>query len=75
VGLVAVADDTPVERHPYLRTDAHLSSRSGRNETEAGTVRGYTMDKQACLDRLRQLKGQVRGLRRMIDQDATASTS
>ncbi len=33
-------------------------------------MRGYTMDKQAYLARLRKIEGQVRGLQRMIDQDA-----
>jgi CsoR family transcriptional regulator, copper-sensing transcriptional repressor len=33
-------------------------------------VRGYSMDKQAYLSRLRKVEGQVRGLERMVDQDA-----
>jgi DNA-binding FrmR family transcriptional regulator len=32
-------------------------------------VRGYTMDKDAYLKRLRRIEGQVRGLQRMIDED------
>jgi DNA-binding FrmR family transcriptional regulator len=34
-----------------------------------GTVRGYTMDKDDYLKRLRRIEGQVRGLQRMIDED------
>ena len=34
-----------------------------------GTVRGYTMDKDDYLKRLRRVEGQVRGLQRMIDED------
>ena len=33
------------------------------------TVRGYTMDKDDYLKRLRRIEGQVRGLQRMIDAD------
>jgi DNA-binding FrmR family transcriptional regulator len=33
------------------------------------TVRGYTMDKDDYLKRLRRIEGQVRGLQRMIDED------
>jgi DNA-binding FrmR family transcriptional regulator len=33
-------------------------------------VRGYTMNKQDYLNRLRRIEGQVRGLQRMIDEDA-----
>src|SRR6266516_1312155 len=36
----------------------------------AGSVRGYTMGKDACLVRLRKIEGQVCGLGRMVDQDA-----
>ena len=32
-------------------------------------MRGYSMDKQAYLGRLRKIEGQVRGLERMVDQD------
>jgi DNA-binding FrmR family transcriptional regulator len=32
-------------------------------------VRGYTMDKDDYLKRLRRIEGQVRGLQRMIDED------
>lgn len=39
-----------------------------RIETQ-GTVRGYTMDKDDYLKRLRRIEGQVRGLQRMIDED------
>jgi DNA-binding FrmR family transcriptional regulator len=31
---------------------------------------GYTVDKQAVLNRLRRIEGQVRGLQRMVDDDA-----
>ena len=31
---------------------------------------GYTPDKQAVLNRLRRIEGQVRGLQRMVDDDA-----
>jgi len=33
------------------------------------TVRGYTMNKDDYLKRLRRIEGQVRGLQRMIDND------
>jgi DNA-binding FrmR family transcriptional regulator len=32
-------------------------------------VRGYTMDKDDYLRRLKRIEGQVRGLQRMIDED------
>jgi DNA-binding FrmR family transcriptional regulator len=34
------------------------------------TTRGYTMERQDYLTRLRKIEGQVRGLERMIDDDA-----
>lgn len=34
------------------------------------TVRGYTHDKDTYLNRLRRIEGQVRGLQRMVDEDA-----
>jgi DNA-binding FrmR family transcriptional regulator len=34
------------------------------------TTRGYTADKDAYLKRLRRIEGQVRGLQRMVDEDA-----
>ena len=33
------------------------------------TTRGYTLDKDAYIKRLRRIEGQVRGLQRMIDED------
>ena len=33
-------------------------------------MRGYSMDKEDYLKRLRRIEGQVRGLQRMIDEDA-----
>jgi DNA-binding FrmR family transcriptional regulator len=33
-------------------------------------MRGYTMNKDDYLKRLRRIEGQVRGLHRMIDEDA-----
>ena len=33
-------------------------------------VRGYTMEKAELLNRLRKIEGQVRGLERMIEDDA-----
>jgi len=33
-------------------------------------VRGYTMSKDDYLRRLRRIEGQVRGLQRMVDEDA-----
>lgn len=33
-------------------------------------MRGYSMDKDAYLARLRKIEGQVRGLERMVEQDA-----
>jgi DNA-binding FrmR family transcriptional regulator len=32
-------------------------------------MRGYTMDKDAYLKRLRRIEGQVRGLQRMVEAD------
>jgi DNA-binding FrmR family transcriptional regulator len=47
-----------------LGTDHRRGSGRGR------IVRGYSMDKDAYLARLRKIEGQVRGLERMVDQDA-----
>jgi DNA-binding FrmR family transcriptional regulator len=33
-------------------------------------VRGYTADKTAVQGRLRRIEGQVRGIQKMVDQDA-----
>lgn len=33
------------------------------------TVRGYSMNKDDYLKRLRRIEGQVRGLQRMVDED------
>jgi len=33
-------------------------------------VRGYTMNREDYLKRLRRIEGQVRGLQRLIDEDA-----
>ncbi|HVL26742.1 MAG TPA: metal-sensitive transcriptional regulator [Acidimicrobiales bacterium] len=33
-------------------------------------MRGYTMDKDDYLKRLRRIEGQVRGLQRMVEEDA-----
>jgi CsoR family transcriptional regulator, copper-sensing transcriptional repressor len=32
-------------------------------------MRGYTQDKDAYLNRLRRIEGQVRGLQRMVEED------
>ncbi len=32
-------------------------------------TRGYTLDKDAYIKRLRRIEGQVRGLQRMVDED------
>lgn len=32
-------------------------------------MRGFTIDKGSCINRLRRIEGQVRGLQRMIDDD------
>ncbi len=32
-------------------------------------MRGYTMDRDACLKRLRRIEGQIRGLQRMVEED------
>lgn len=37
---------------------------------EGRKVRGYSMDKDTYLARLRKIEGQVRGLERMVDEDA-----
>lgn len=34
------------------------------------TVRGYSDDRDAVLKRLRRIEGQVRGLQRMVEEDA-----
>ena len=34
------------------------------------TERGYTADKAAVLKRLRRIEGQIRGLQRMVEEDA-----
>jgi DNA-binding FrmR family transcriptional regulator len=36
---------------------------------DTGAPRGYTMDKDDYLKRLKRIEGQVRGLQRMIDED------
>jgi DNA-binding FrmR family transcriptional regulator len=36
----------------------------------ATTSRGYAQDKEAYLKRLRRIEGQVRGIARMVDEDA-----
>jgi DNA-binding FrmR family transcriptional regulator len=41
-----------------------------RSIVEEGGMRGYTDDKDAVLKRLRRIEGQVRGLQRMVDEDA-----
>ena len=38
-------------------------------KTEDTPVRGYAMEKDDYLKRLRRIEGQVRGLQRMVDQD------
>ena len=38
-------------------------------DTQA-TAHGYTLDKDAYIKRLRRIEGQVRGLQRMIEEDA-----
>jgi CsoR family transcriptional regulator, copper-sensing transcriptional repressor len=37
--------------------------------TQPDTTRGYALDKDAYIKRLRRIEGQVRGLQRMIDED------
>ena len=37
---------------------------------ESQPQRGYTADKQQLLNRLRRIEGQVRGIQRMVDEDA-----
>jgi CsoR family transcriptional regulator, copper-sensing transcriptional repressor len=39
-------------------------------ETRGGTVRGYAMNKDDYLRRLRRIEGQVRGLQRLVSEDA-----
>jgi len=38
--------------------------------TEVTPVRGYSGEKKQLINRLRRLEGQVRGVQRMIDEDA-----
>jgi len=37
--------------------------------TQPDTTRGYALDKDAYIKRLRRIEGQVRGLQRMIEED------
>jgi CsoR family transcriptional regulator, copper-sensing transcriptional repressor len=39
------------------------------SDTTPDTTRGYALDKDAYIKRLRRIEGQVRGLQRMIDED------
>ena len=43
---------------------------SRRDVNEEAAVRGYAMNEKALQDRLRRIEGQVRGLQRMVDEDA-----
>jgi DNA-binding FrmR family transcriptional regulator len=44
------------------------STAGGRAATSS--VRGYASDKKALVDRLARIEGQVRGVRRMVEEDA-----
>ena len=37
--------------------------------TQGGVVAGYTADKEAVVNRLKRIEGQVRGLQRMVEDD------
>jgi DNA-binding FrmR family transcriptional regulator len=37
--------------------------------TDTTVVRGYTADKDALLNRLRRIEGQVRGVEKMVEED------
>ena len=39
-------------------------------ETDPGRTRGYTQDKTSYARRLKRIEGQVRGIQRMVDEDA-----
>lgn len=39
-------------------------------DTSAAPARGYTMDKADYTKRLRRIEGQVRGLQRLVEEDA-----
>ena len=39
-------------------------------ETEQGRAHGYTQDKANYARRLKRIEGQVRGIQRMVDEDA-----
>jgi CsoR family transcriptional regulator, copper-sensing transcriptional repressor len=43
--------------------------RPGRGIKTEDTVRGYTMNKDDYLKRLRRIEGQVRGLQRLVGED------
>ena len=43
---------------------------AGMDTTTGAVPRGYTADKDAYLKRLRRIEGQVRGLQRMVSEDA-----
>src|SRR5690606_37902536 len=58
-----------------LRREAVKPASRGRDRAETGqgsvgSMHGYSADKQAYLVRLRRIEGQVRGLQRMVEQDA-----
>lgn len=53
-----------------FREELPLPGIIGGVDTNTQTVaRGYTMDKDDYLKRLKRIEGQVRGLQRMIDED------
>lgn len=46
------------------------TNRSTSAQPTPATVRGYASDKKALVDRLARIEGQVRGVRRMVEEDA-----
>lgn len=46
------------------------TNRSTNAQPTPATVRGYASDKKALVDRLARIEGQVRGVRRMVEEDA-----
>jgi CsoR family transcriptional regulator, copper-sensing transcriptional repressor len=49
-------------------TDAGYD-RSENVVTTSGEERGYTKEKEALLNRVRRIEGQVRGIERMVEED------
>src|SRR5262249_11642442 len=61
----------PKRHRNAVQPGLHRARSGGRARRTVGSgMRGYTEDKDAYLKRLRRIEGQVRGLQRMVDEDA-----